>query len=210
MQDLRKALADIDAIKGQVARATVFRGYGPATVALTGLVALFGALVQAFWLANPREDIAGYLTTWIGVAVVSAALIGGETITRSRRLHSGLADDMIYAAIEQLIPVAVAGALLTFVLVRYAPETTWMLPGLWQILYGLGIFASCRLLPKTLFVAGAWYLATGLICLAGGADGNSWSPWSMGLPFCGGQLMMAVILYRTLGDAPFEDGHGED
>jgi hypothetical protein len=210
MQDLRKALADIDAIKGQVARATLFRGYGPATVALTGLVALIGALIQMFWLNNPREEIAGYLTIWIGVALVSAALIGSETFTRSRRLHSGLADDMIYAAIEQLIPVAVAGALLTFVVMRFARESAWMLPGLWQILYGLGIFASCRLLPKALFAAGTWYLATGLICLAGGADGNAWSPWSMGLPFCGGQLMMAGILHRTLGNAPLDDSHGED
>src|SRR5579883_2137707 len=187
MQDLRKALADIHAIRGQVARATLFRGYGPATVALTGMVAGLGAFFQAIWLGG-SHDIAGYLIVWVGVALISAAMIGGETITRSRRLHSELADEMILAAIEQLIPVAVAGALLTFVLVRYAPESTWMLPGLWQILFSLGIFASCRLLPRALFAAGAWYLATGLFCLAAGQSDQSWSPWRMGLPFGLGQL----------------------
>jgi hypothetical protein len=205
MQDLRKALADIDAIKGQVARATVFRGYGPATIALTGLLAMLAAACQAVWLEHPREHVAEYLTIWVGAAVLSAALIGAETITRSRRLHSSLADEMIYAAIEQLIPVAAAGALLTFVLVRFAPASLWMLPGLWQILFSLGIFASCRLLPKALFAAGAWYLASGLVCLAAAADGEFWSPWSMGLPFGIGQLLMAGILQRALGELDGED-----
>jgi hypothetical protein len=205
MQDLRKALADIDAIRGQVARATQFRGYGPATIALTGVLALLAASAQALWLNDPREQIGAYLALWVGTAVVSAVLIGAETVTRSRRLHSALADEMIYAAIEQLIPAAVAGALVTFVLVRFAPESLWMLPGLWQILVSLGVFASCRLLPKVLFVAGVWYLASGLICLAAGATGAVLSPWAMGIPFGVGQLIVAGILYGTLGGL---DGEG--
>jgi hypothetical protein len=205
MQDLHKALADIDAIKRQVARGTQFRGYGPATIALTGILAAIAALVQAAWLDNPREHVAGYLTIWIAAAAISAALIGAETITRSRRLHSDLADEMIHAAIEQLIPVGVAGALLTVVLVRFAPETLWMLPGLWQILFSLGVFASCRLLPKELFAAGAWYLSSGLLCLAVAANGEFWPPWAMGVPFGVGQLIMAGILYRTLGGRDGED-----
>jgi hypothetical protein len=105
MQDLRKALADIDAIKGQVARTTLFRGYGPATIALTGLLGLLAAVLQAIALDDPRRQVDEYLAIWIGLALVSAALIGAETVTRSRRFHSGLADEMIYAALEQLIPV---------------------------------------------------------------------------------------------------------
>jgi hypothetical protein len=197
MPDLQKALADIDAIRTQVARGTQFRGYGPATVALTGLLALLASVLQAFALDDPREQIAGYLAIWIGSALVAVATIGAETVTRSRRLHSGLADEMIHAAIEQLIPVGVAGMLLTIVLVRFSAESLWMLPGLWQILFSLGIFASCRLLPRGLFAVGAWYLACGLVCLSIG--GNSWSPWAMGIPFGVGQFMMAGILYRALG-----------
>ena len=69
---------------------------------------------------------------------------------------------MIYAAIEQFIPAGVAGALLTFVLFRFAPESLWMLPGLWQIVFSLGVFASCRSLPRPMFAVGVWYLAAGL------------------------------------------------
>lgn len=220
MQDLRKALADIDAIKGQVARATIFRGYGPATIALTGLLALLAAALQAIWLDQPRQQLAGYLTIWIGTALMATALIGVETVTRSRRLHTGLADEMIYAAVEQLIPIAATGALLTFVIARFTPDSAWMLPGLWQILFSLGIFASCRMLPKALFAPGAWYLTTGLVSIALGTDGkilspwnlspwtlSPWtlSPWTMGLPFGVGQLMMAGILHRALGGRDGEE-----
>jgi hypothetical protein len=55
MPDLHKALADIDAIRTQVARGTEFRGYGPATVALTGLPALLASGIQALPLDHARE-----------------------------------------------------------------------------------------------------------------------------------------------------------
>jgi hypothetical protein len=41
MRDLDKALADIFAIRSQIAAGTAFRGYGAATVAATGGLALF-------------------------------------------------------------------------------------------------------------------------------------------------------------------------
>lgn len=205
MRDLHKALADIDAIKKQVARGTQFRGYGPVTIAFTGVLSLLAAALQALWLDDPREQLTEYLVIWIGTAVLSVALIGAETVTRSRRLHSELADEMIHSAIEHLIPVGVAGALLTFVLLRFAPESLWLMPGLWQILFSLGIFASCRFLPRALFFAGAWYLCAGLICIAIAASGSAWSPWLMGIPFGVGQLMMAGILHFSLGGADGED-----
>jgi hypothetical protein len=205
VRDLHKALADIDAIKKQVARGTLFRGYGPATIAVTGLLALVAAAIQAMWLDNPREQLTEYLSIWVGTAAVSVTLIGAETVTRSRRFHSDLADEMIYSAIEQLIPVGVAGALLTFVLWRFAPESLWLMPGLWQILFSLGVFASCRILPRALFAAGAWYLCSGLICIAIAASGDPWSPWLMGVPFGVGQLIIAGILHHALGATDGED-----
>src|SRR5262245_66032271 len=87
-------------------------------------------------------------------------------VARTRRIQSGLADEMIHAATEQFIPAGVAGVLLTVVLYRYAPASLWMLPGLWQIVFSLGLFASCRSLPRPMFAAALWYLASGLACLA--------------------------------------------
>ena len=55
---------------------------------------------------------------------------------------------MILMAVEQFLPSVGAGALISIVLVRLVPANIWMLPGLWQITYSLGVFASCRFLPR--------------------------------------------------------------
>ena len=73
-----------------------------------------------------------------------------------------------------------------------------MLPGLWQILFGLGIFASCRLLPRPIFWVAVFYLGTGLALLAVAHGESALSPWWMGLPFGVGQMLAAIVLYCTL------------
>jgi hypothetical protein len=197
MRDLDKALADITEIRSQMARGTEFQGYGPVTVAATGVLAFLAAGAQAIWLPNPAADLYSYVALWIATAAVSIALIGIEMVARSRRIHSGLADQMIHAATEQFIPAGIAGALLTVVLFHSSPESLWMLPGLWQIVFSLGFFASCRSLPRPMRAVGVWYLAMGLASLAFANGAQAFSVWAMALPFGVGQLLMAGILYRS-------------
>jgi fumarate reductase subunit D len=199
MRDLDKALADITAIRSQMARGAEFRGYGPMTIAATGVLAVAAAGVQALWLPDPAADVLAYLALWVATAVICAILIGIEMVARTRRIHSGLADEMIHAATEQFMPAGVAGVLLTVVLYRYAPQSLWMLPGLWQIVFSLGIFASCRSLPRPMFGAGVWYLATGLASLAFANDARAFSPYAMAVPYGLGQLYIAIVLYRSVG-----------
>ena len=199
MRDLERALADITAIRSQMARGTQFRGYGPVTIATTGLLTIAAGGVQAILLPNPAADVAGYLILWVAVAAASAILIGVEMVARARRHHSGMADEMLYAAVEQFVPSAVAGALLTLVIVRASPANVWMLPGLWQIVFALGVFASLRTLPRGIFVAGAWYLAAGLANLAFATPQNPLSPWAMSIPYGLGQLYIAAVIYRSTG-----------
>jgi hypothetical protein len=195
MANLYKALSEIDAIRGQMARAAKFRGYGPATLAATGVLALVSAAAQSYLLKSPGRAIGLYLSIWISTATVSVIIICIETVRRARRVHYGLAKEMIHSAAEQFLPAIVAGLLLTFVLVRYAPQSLWMLPGLWQVIFSLGVFSSCRFLPRPMFAVGVWYLATGLTCLALGSGEWAFSPWAMGVPFGVGQLLVAVVLH---------------
>jgi hypothetical protein len=192
--DLYKALAQIHAIRGQVARGTEFRGYGPETVAATGVLAAAAALVQAVAVKNPMTNLLGYLTLWIATAAVAVLVTGLQTILRTRRVHSGLARQMIFSAAESFAPAIVAGALVTWVLALSAPQELWLLPGLWQIFYGLGIFASCRFLPRQMLAVGVWFLATGALCLTAGITERALSPWEMGFPFGIGQLLLAAVL----------------
>jgi len=200
MSNLDRALAEITAIRDQMARATEFRGFGPLTSAMTGVIAIAAALVQHFWLPAAATHVSAWLALWSSSALISAGLIGVEMITRSRRHHSHLAEDMMRTAIEQFLPAATAGLLLTAVLIVFAPTSLWMLPGLWQLMFGLGVFAACRVLPRSIALVGFWYLTSGLLALAFAQHGQAFSPWAMGAPFGAGQWLAAILLQRSLGD----------
>ena len=196
MRDLDKALADISEIRSQMARGTEFRGYGPATLAATGGLALMAAAAQALWLPHPAGLVGLYIALWGTTAAVSVIFIGLDMILRSWRVHSGMAQEMIWSAVEQFLPAGVAGGLLTAVLLEYSPEDLWMLPGLWQIVFSLGVFACCRFLPRAIFAVGIWYLVAGLACLVFAQGDQAFSPWAMGIPYGVGQLLVAAILQR--------------
>lgn len=204
MDDLHKALGDISNIRRQMARTTEFRGYGPATLAATAVCAGFAAVAQALWVPDPVNHINSYLAIWISTAALSATLIAVQTVTRAHRIHSGMADEMIHMAVEQFLPSVGAGALITIVLVRFAPSALWMLPGLWQVIFSLGVFSSCRFLPKQMVTAGAWYLITGLTCLAL-AGNRALSPWAMGIPYGVGQLLVAGVVFATANEGSNEN-----
>jgi hypothetical protein len=208
MTDLDKALADIIAIRSQIAAGTAFRGYGPAAMAATGIVALATSVLQAVLLVNPTGAPLTFFLGWVAAAVLSSILIWIEMLARSRRHHSGLADAMIHQAVEQSLPAGIAGLLLAVMFWKFAPETLWMLPGLWQILVSLGVFASVRSLPRSVALAGAWYFMAGFTVLILSSQSHALSPWTMGLPFAIGQSLMATIFYFASGETDVE-GYNE-
>jgi hypothetical protein len=205
MRDLDKALADIIAIRSQIAAGTAFRGYGPAAVAATAGLALITAILQSIFLDDPTKNPLPFFLGWGAAAFVSGVMILTEMRARSRRHHSGLADAMIHQAIEQFLPAAMAGVLLAAALWKFAPEALWMLPGLWQVLVSLGVFASVRSLPRSVALGGAWYFVAGFAVLLLASSSHVLSPWTMGLPFVIGQSLMAAILYFASGDSDAED-----
>ncbi len=178
MTDLNRALVDIRNIRRQVAATTEFRGYGPLTLTATAVLALLAGVVQARWIPEPASAPVEYVALWLTTALICAALIATQMIGRAKRLHSGLADEMIRAAVAQFLPAGIAGAILPLVLLRVRPDVFWLLPGLWQIIFALGVFASCRCLPRPMLLVGAWFLVSGFACVALG-DARALAPRTM-------------------------------
>jgi hypothetical protein len=195
MRDLDKALTDILLIRTQIAAGTAFRGYGPSAVAITAVLAAVTVMLQEFFIDDATLQPLAFFAGWFVTAALSLSVVGSEMIARCRRHHSGLADAMIVQAVEQFLPAGIAGVLLAAVLFKFAPESLWLLPGLWQLLVGLGIFASLRSLPRLVAVSGTWYFVAGFTVLILTSQSHALSPWTMGVPFVVGQLVMASILY---------------
>jgi hypothetical protein len=200
MKELQQALSEIHSIRNQVAQGTEFRGYGPASIAASGVLALLVAAAQTQWMAKPRANLTVWLGIWGGTAVISMFLTGVETFARSRRVHVGFAREMVQSAVAQFLPAVMVGFLLTIVMMRVAAEECWMLPGLWELIFSLGVFASCRFLPRLMFGVGVWYLVAGIFCLAAASTTRTLSPWAMGIPFGVGQLLVAAVLRFGYGE----------
>ena len=196
--DLSDALAQIAEIRAHIAQNETFRGYRSATVAASGILALSGAAIEWLWIPDPQQQVTAFLRLWISVATVSFLIFATEIAWRSYLHAASQARQLTLLAVQQFGPCLVAGGLLTHTIVVYAPDSVALLPGLWAMVFSLGIFASCRLLPPaTIWIAG-YYLLGGTAALAFARGENSLSPWAMAGTFGGGQLLAADVLFFSL------------
>ncbi|MDH3590914.1 MAG: hypothetical protein OER88_03495 [Planctomycetota bacterium] len=196
--ELRDALSQISEIRRRMADTQLYRGYRAFPTACSGVLALAAAVAQAVWLPDPASNVMTFTWLWVGVAAISFLMAGSEMLLHCRRVPSPWRTQATWLALEQFLPAVLAGALVTGVLAVYTPEVLYLLPGLWQVFFGLGLLASRRLLPAPFLVLAAAYVASGLFCLAWARHEHAFSPLAMGLPFGVGQLLAAWILYWKL------------
>lgn len=191
--ELHEALGQIRVIRRQMALTETFRGYRAWPTACGALLACGAAALQRLVVPHPVVQVERYLSLWVGVAALAGALAGGDAWRRHRRaasLHAALTR----LACEQFVPCVVAGGALTAAVAVGAPEQAWLLPGLWSIVFSLGLFASLRLLPRLLLAPALWYLVSGLVCIALGPERTALAPWTMAITFGLGQVFVATVL----------------
>lgn len=204
MTNLHRALGDIRDIRRQVAYTTEFRGYGPLALSATAVLAAAAGVAQAYWVPDPSRQAVQYVALWLATAVVSASLIATQMLRRANRLHRGLADEMIRIAVTQFLPAGLAGAVLPFALLHAGREIFWLLPGLWQIVFSLGIFACCRSLPRLMVLAGGWFLLTGFTCLWLG-DAHALAPMTMSGAYGVGMTLVTGIHHFSAKEASLNE-----
>ena len=164
-------------------------------------------MIQPLWAPSPEIHLGRYLGLWVVVAGLSLAAAGTEVYWRAQQSGSRLARQQTLLAVEHFLPSIAVGALLTLCIYLGAPQVGWILPGMWSLIFGLGICASRRLLPGQVLWVAFYYIACGCAWLLLGQGENALSPWQMAISFGGGQLLGAVVLYWTLerSDVSSED-----
>ena len=195
--ELREALGQITEIRQQMARNQVFHGYRSLTVGSVGLMGIVAEIAQPYLVPSPSNDLKSYLTLWISVAAAALLLIALGSWQRVRRAGSPMVRQSASLAAEQFLPSVAIGSLATLGIYLGAPEAGWLLPGLWSLVYSLGVFASYRQLPGQGFWVGAYFALCGFGCLYWGSGAHAFSPWQMGVSFGGGHLLAATSLLRT-------------
>jgi hypothetical protein len=186
------ALERLQAIQEQLAKGEVYRGHSPWTVGLSGGVGLLAALVQPWLVGTADGEL--FLGYWLLVGVgcgllASSSALPGLLFARGERVQRG------WTVAGQFLPCLLAGGFVTVALSRpgLAPGGLRLLPGLWAILFGLGIVASKPYLPRSASWVAGWYLLAGMLVLLQAEGPGAFSGWTMGIPFGLGQLGMALV-----------------
>ncbi len=178
-----RALQDLSFIRRTMEGASSFTDVPGWGLVATGVIALAAAFVADRQLSAER-----WLAAWIAAAVVAASA-GGLAMLRKmrRRVTADSAQLMSVPARRFLLgfwPAIFAGAVLTLALIDPfiagidAHVTDRLLPGLWLLLYGVGVTTAGAYSVRPVPLMGLAFIALGIVTLF--------------VPALDGDLMMAL------------------
>jgi len=172
-----RALDDLSFIRRTMEGASAFTDVSGWGLAAAGATALGAAALSA-----QQPSAAGWLTVWVAEALVGAAIGTATTLHKIRRRNghtNGAAQDGAPAPLLStparrfslsFWPSIVAGGILTAALTDWASLTVTAaplhtLPGLWLLLYGLGILTAGAYSVRPIPVMGALFMLLGAATL---------------------------------------------
>lgn len=162
--DVPQALDRIEEIHAQMAKGEVFRGYRPVPVAIAGAVGLLAGWLQPRFV--PEGDAARFLAFWLTVALLNIALNGAVIAAGYARSGSRFARRHTRQVVGQFVPCLLAGAAVSLGLPAADAGFARLLPGLWALLFGLGVFASRPYLARATGWVALFFVVAGTALLA--------------------------------------------
>ncbi len=194
--DISRALDQIEDIHQQIAKGEVYRGYRSLPIAVSGLLGLTAAWLQAPGLGV--ADPLGFVLYWCGTAVCAGFVGASEIVYNYVVRDDRIARRRTRQVVGQFLPSLMAGAIVTLSFVRLSAGLVPLLPGLWAISFGLGVFASRPYLPRASGWVALFYYAAGVALLWIARSPEPLRGWWVGGTFGVGQLLAAVVLYWNL------------
>jgi hypothetical protein len=191
--ELPHALTQIAEIREQVARTEVYRGYRSVPIAASGVIGLAGA-----WFQPSAVDPIGFVIYWLSIAV-AAGFVGVSEIVYNYVVHDeALARRRTRRVVGQMLPALLAGAIASASFAHLSTALVPLLPGLWALCFGVGIFASRPYLVRASGLVALYYYAAGVVLLWTAAGPETLNAWAVGGTFGAGQLLTAAVLYWNL------------
>jgi len=194
--DVGRALEQIAEIHQHLAKSEVYRGWRSVPVACSGLV----GIAAAAWQSTTERPLEPWTFTMFWLAIGALALMVGcsEIVWHYIVRASATERRRSRQVIGQFLPALIAGALLTGALMRLSPSLVALLPGLWALFFGVGIFAARPYVPRASGWVALYYWTVGLMLLWMARGVDLLSPWAVGATFGTGQLLAAAVLYWNL------------
>lgn len=165
---------------------TAVPGWGGALIGATALGAAFAASKQT----GPQA----WLTIWLIEVLVALLIAGWTTYQKASAVNLSLFSGPGRKFAIGLSPPLVAGALLTIALYRSGLVSA--LPGMWLLLYGVGVVTGGAFSVKVVPVMGVCFMLAGALALFAPAG---WGNGFMAAGFGGLHVLFGIIIARRYG-----------
>ena len=189
------ALSQIARIHDHLARAEQYRGFRPAAVALSGIVGLVAALIQPWFVA--ADNPIAFVRYWLIVAAVGGGIGISPAVDAFVWREDSYARKRTMRVVGQFSPCVAAGFGATMAIVKAESQLTPFLPGLWTVVFALGVFSARPYLPRAIGWVGLYYLTAGIGLLSTIPANLTWAGVAVGVVFAAGQVATAAVLHRN-------------
>jgi hypothetical protein len=184
--DLAEDLRFIRDTMERSAAFTAVSGWGQALLGSTAL--------GAAWLAARQPTPFGWLSVWLGEAIVAVAIALLSCTWKANRVGVPLFSGPARKVALGLAPPVVAGAFLTFLLFRSGLQSA--LPATWLLLYGAGIMTGGAFSVAIVPVMGICFMLLGSLAVLAPA---AWGNWFLAAGFGGLHVVFGFLIARRHG-----------
>lgn len=159
-----------------------------------GAVAMGVAAVATAFVAPSPARAQAWLMTWVGAALTAFAVGVVSTFWKAQRVGTPILPQFARKFLQTLFPPLLAGAIISSAI--YAAGLERPLPGIWLMLYGVGVMSAGTFSVSIVPVMGLCFMAAGgaaLFCPAG------WANVLMAAGFGGLHILFGAIIARRYG-----------
>jgi hypothetical protein len=184
-----RAMDNLRFIRETMAAAATFTavsGWGTVIIGLTALVAAA--------IASATDSMTRWVFIWTCEAVLSVAISVYAMALKARAAGLPLWSEPARKIVFSFVPPLMVGALLT--LVCYEHSLIALLPGIWMLLYGVGVVAAGTFSVRIVPVMGLAFMAVGTVALF---SPPSWTTACMAAGFGGLHLFFGGLIARRHG-----------
>lgn len=184
-----RAMANLRYIRETMERAGAFTAVPGWGGMLIGATAVGTAALAA------RQPTPGrWLAAWLVEAVVAVGIALVAMAVKSRRAGTRLFSGVGRKFVFSFLPPVLAGAMLTVALVQAGAAD--LLPGVWLLLYGVGVVTAGAYSVRAVPIMGACLIAVGTVALF---SPPAWGDWYMAAGFGGLEMGFGIWIARRHG-----------
>jgi hypothetical protein len=184
-----RAMDNLRFIRETMERAGSFTAVSGWGSIATGVTALLAAA-----LASTQHDPVAWLAVWSAEALLALGIGAWAVVKKARAAGMPLLSGPGRKVALSLSPPLVAGALLTGVL--FQAGLLAMLPGMWMLLFGVGIVAAGSYSVRIVPVMGLSFMLLGAVAFL---LPMSWGNGLMAVGFGGLHILFGLLIARRYG-----------